>query len=97
MTFTQAIKLHDSGFWKAMSYRDRAMFQLFEDKLCMPWPVFHEAMCKALDRPVYTHEFGLNREGLQKELLGELPAPSLEEILDLIPQEIRVALISQPN
>ena len=94
ITKEQAIQLYNSGFWQTMSYRDRAIFQLHENLLCMPWAVFHEAMCQALDRPVYTHEFGLNREGLKKELMGEIPSPSLEEILDLIPQEIRTVLIS---
>jgi hypothetical protein len=93
ITKEQAIQLYGSGFWETLSYRDRAIFQLHEDLLCMPWQVFHEAMCKALDRAVYTHEFGMNRQGLQKELMGEIPPPSFEEILELIPQDIRTVLV----
>jgi len=69
------------------------MFQLFEDRLCMPFAVFHEAMEKALERPVFTHEFALNYDGLCRELLGEQPAPTFEEIMDLIPAEKRVLLV----
>lgn len=92
MTEQEAIALYDSGFWKEMSFRDRAMFQLFEKRLCMPFSVFHEAMEKALARPVFTHEFGLNLDGLKKELLGEKAAPTIEEIIGLIPEEKRIII-----
>ncbi|OBR54135.1 hypothetical protein [Paraburkholderia tropica] len=90
MTQDEAISLYESGFWKSMSHRDRAMFQMFERRLCMPFSVFHEAIEKTLGRPVFTHEFGLNREGLQKELMCEAPAPTMEEIMNLIPAEKRL-------
>ena len=64
----EAIKLSESEFWKTMSYKERAKFQLFEDKLCMPFEVFHESIEKTLGRPVQTIEFGFNVEGLKKEL-----------------------------
>jgi hypothetical protein len=84
----EAIALYDSGFWKEMDYKERAKFQLFEKLLCMPFGVFHEAVEKALGRPVYTHEFGSgNINNLQRELLGEAPAPTLEEIVSLIPKD----------
>lgn len=92
LTKEQAIALHESGFWQTMSYRDRAMFQMFEAKLCMPFDVFHEAVEKTLARPVYTHEFGLNWGGLQKELLGEQAAPSFDEIVALIPADKLIIL-----
>ena len=93
MTCEEAIKLFESKFWENMSLKERAKFQLFEKRLCMPWHIFHEAVEKTLGRPVYTHEFGLNRKGLQKELLGEAPAPSLKEIVDLIPKDKRIVVI----
>ena len=60
MTREQAIELAESKFWESMSFRERATFQLFEEKMCMPFDVFHEAIVKTLGRPVWTHEFGLN-------------------------------------
>lgn len=86
MTKEQAM----SRFWEGMNYRERAMFQLFEPLLCMPFNVFHEAVEKALHRPVYTHEFGLNWAGLQAEIHGEQSSPTLEEIINLIPADKRV-------
>jgi len=86
MTKKQAKKLYDSKFWTGMTFKERAIFQLFEDRLCMPFDVFHEAVEKALGRPVWTHEFAY-AESLRKELLGEKPRPTFEEILNLIPKE----------
>lgn len=90
MTREEAITLFESKFWEQMSLEERAKFQLFERKLCMPFDLFHEAVEKTLGRPVFTHEFGLNWEGLQKELLGESPHPTMEEIINLIPKNKRI-------
>jgi hypothetical protein len=95
ITEEQAIKLHDSGWWIGLEPRDIVKFQLFEDRLCMPFDVFHEALEKALGRPVWTHELGLNHEGLQKEFLGEAERPTMEEIINLIPEEKRIIIVDE--
>lgn len=97
LTREQAVALHDSRFWESMTFRERAEFQMNTDLLCMPFGIFHEAIEKTLGRPVYTHEFGLNVEGLRAELRGERPAPTLQEILDLIPAENRVIVLRTPT
>jgi len=89
MTKEQAVALADSKFWEDMSYRERATFQLFEERLCMPFDIFHEAVEKTLGRPVWTHEFASSKQ-LQAELIGEKAAPSFEEIINLIPKEKRI-------
>ena len=94
MTEDEAIRLAKSEFWKDLTLRERAVFQLFEDRLCMPFDVFHEAIEKTLGRPVFTHEFGLNRKGLQTELMGDAPPPTTEEIINLIPPEKRVIVVT---
>lgn len=67
MTRKEAIALHDSKFWETMSFEERAKFQLFEAKLCVPFNVFHEAVEKTLGRSVWIHEFGSsNVENLRK-------------------------------
>lgn len=96
MTEEQAIALGNSGWWEGLSYRERAEFQLIEDRLCMPFEVFHEAVEKTLGRPVYTHEFGLARKELISELTGDRPAPTLEDILNLIPADKRLILVAIP-
>ena len=92
LTKQEAIDLYHSNFWEKMNYKDRALFQLINDRLCMPFDVFHEAIRKALNRPVWTHEMALNRQELINELLGKKSAPSFEEIINLIPKEKRIII-----
>ena len=86
LTKEQATKLSESEWWLTQSPHDIVRFQLFEEMLCMPFAAFQEAVEKALGRPVFTHEFGLNWEGLKKEFLGEAEPPTLEEIINMIPE-----------
>ena len=92
MSEEEAKKLYDEEFWKPLSHRERATFQLYSKRLCMPFDVFHEAVEKALGRSVWTHEFALNYSGLIKELNGEAEPPSFQEIVELIPEEKRIIL-----
>ena len=92
MTKNEAIALYESEWWKHLTDFERAKFQLFEDKLCMPFDVFHKSIEATLDRPVCKHEFGRNHDGLQKELLGDAPAPTIQEIMDLIPEDKRIVV-----
>jgi hypothetical protein len=85
LTSEEAIAFGEGGEWKAWTPLQRAAFQMTQEMLCMPFDEFHKAITEALGRPVYTHEFGLNREGLIRELAGQANAPSLDEILALIP------------
>lgn len=93
----KALALFESKWWEGLEPKEVAKFQMVTDELCMPFPKFHEAMEKALDRPVFTHEFGLNREGLWLELIGEKDPPTMEEIINLIPEEKRIIVISPMN
>jgi len=92
LTREQALALYDSGFWQTMTYEERAKFQMLNDRLCMPFDVFAEAITKYLGRPIYTHEYGLNREGLMKEVFKGAPPPTLDEIINLIPKDKLVIL-----
>ena len=90
-TKEQAIAFNEDKLYEPMSYRERAELQLFQQRLCMPFDVFHEAIEKALSRPIYTHEFAFIDE-LRKEFLGEKEPPTLEEILSLISKEKLIIL-----
>jgi len=92
LTREQAIALVESGWWKEKSAEEIVRFQLFTERLCMPFHLFHEALESALGRSVWTHELGLNVEGIKKEFLKEQAAPSFEEILSLIPQDKLIVL-----
>lgn len=86
LTKEQAIAFGENKCYEDMTYRQIAEFQIEQDKLCMPFNVFHEAMEKTLGRPVFTHEFAF-RDGIRKELYGEKKPPTFEEICALIPKE----------
>ena len=90
----EAIEFYESDKWKEWPARAIAGFQLFQEKLCVPFDVFHEAIEKALNRPVWTHGFGLNHDGLIAEYLGQSPAPTFEEIMNMIPEEKRIIVVT---
>ena len=92
MTKEEALKLIDAKWWVGKTYREIAEFQMAEERLCCPFDIFHEAVEKTLNRPVWTHEFGLDWEGLKKELYGERKPPCLLDILKLLPSEKTVVV-----
>ena len=88
----KAIALGESKWWEGMTARDICSVQLFTEELCCPFQVFHKAIEEALGRPVWTHEFGLNYDGIVAEFLGEKQPPTMQEIIDLIPAEKRIVI-----
>lgn len=92
LTQEQALAFYESGVWRDMSDEGRVKFQLFQDRLAMPFDVFQGAVEKVLGRPVYTHEFGSSGR-LKEEYLGKRPAPTFQEIVELIPPDKRVLVL----
>ena len=94
LTTEQAIAFSDSKIYENWTSEQIVRFQLFQKKLCMDFSVFHKAIEEVLDRSVFTHEFGMNYDGIVKEYLGEKEPPTFEEIIELIPEDKRI-IISQ--
>jgi len=93
MSRDDAIALGKSGVWRQWSFRQRALFQLRCERLCMPFDVYHEAISKAIGRDVYNIELGMNREGLYAELMGQGEAPTFDDILAMIPDGVDVVIV----
>jgi len=93
ITKQQAIEMCQSNWWEGMSDRDVATFQMHNRLLCMPFDIFQATMERVLDRPVMTHEFA-DWEGMRQELMGERPAPTLEEIVGLISIDKRIVIFA---
>lgn len=89
LTEQQAIDLYNSNFWETLSNFDRVQFQLFTERLCMPFDIYHKALEIVLKRAVFIHELVISHN-LQQEFLGETPPPTLENIINLIPVEKRM-------
>jgi len=91
LTEDEAITLAESEVWKTWSDGEVAFFQIHQDKLCVPFTRFHEAVEKALGRPVWTHEFA-QTDLLKAELAGMRTAPSMEDIIGMLPPEKTVVV-----
>lgn len=89
-----ALALYATEWWKRRSATEIAHHQLHVAELCCPFDVFHQALEKALGRPVWTHEMGLNWDGLVDELNGDKPMPSFEDIVNLVPEHKRLVVAS---
>lgn len=85
-TYEEALAYYNSGQWKNLTAQEITSMGLYQDRLCMPFDVILDAASNALNRPVYTHEF-LNPQRLKDELAGVVGEPTLQEIIDLIPNE----------
>lgn len=92
-----ALALAYSRWWEGKSPKEIARFQLFTDELCIPFSLFHEALEKSLGRPVWTHELALNYEGIVREFLGQDSAPSMQDIINLIPEDKRILIVTSTN
>lgn len=84
-----AIALFDSKWWIGKTPREIAKVGLLTAELCLPFDILQNAVEKALGRPVFTHEFALNFDGIVQELIGERDAPTLQQIIELIPADKR--------
>ena len=93
LTKEQAIACADNELWKSLDMNQRASFQLQQNLLCMPFEEFHKAVEKSLGRPVFTHELGMNREGLIAELQGKSPTPSFEQIINILQADKTVVIM----
>ncbi len=86
MTKEQAVKLYNSDKWESWTDEQIVRLQLFQDKLCIEWIRFHQAVEKVLGRSVYTHEFGSEGK-LREEYLGQKKAPTIVEIINQLPNK----------
>lgn len=93
LTKQQAINFHNSGIWQDMTLQQCFDFQFNQKLLCMPFDRFHEAAEHVLGRPVYTHEFAYPDQ-LRAEYYGEKEAPTLDDIINLIPAEKRILIFT---
>lgn len=85
MTKEQAIKLFESKFWEDMTATQVALFQLQEEKLCMPFDIFHGCVEEALGYPVMTHEFAFGgADRMLKEIIMKSLPNYAEDILNVI-------------
>ncbi|GAF74934.1 unnamed protein product [marine sediment metagenome] len=98
MTQEEAIKLGESKWWEGQTNKEIIDFQLYEERLCLPFGVYHKAVEACLQRPVYTHEFA-DTEALKRELEGKEAAPQspLESLQRVAPHLAGKIMMFNPN
>jgi hypothetical protein len=98
ITESEAIKIYESGLYNDWTDREKCDFQLFQDRLAMPFGCFKEAMKNCLGRPVFSHEFSeTNRSKLTAEYLGERQAPTFDEIVAILSPEKIILVENLPS
>jgi hypothetical protein len=85
LTQKHAIALAESRIWEEWDLPIRALFQIHQNKLCMPFNVFQEAVEKTLNRPVFTHEFSSPYLlGLKNELMESVDSSALVQFAKIM-------------
>lgn len=96
LTQAEAIAKVETKWWEGKSYKEIVDFQLYEERLCMPFDKFHEAVGKVLARPVFTHEFA-DFKTLQEEYEGKREYKGLQESIErIIPPDKPIIFIETP-
>lgn len=67
-----------------------AEMRVLGETLEVPFGLVHGRIEQLVGRPVWTHEMGLNWEGLCKEARWASRSATVNEIIDLIPAEKRI-------
>jgi hypothetical protein len=88
LTQKQAIAFAESGTWRDWDFRTRALFQVHQNRMCIPLEEYYKALSQTLGRDIYRHEPYLNQPQLREELMGVVGAPCLDQIIALLPQNI---------
>lgn len=86
ITEEEALAKAKTEWWKRCTPREIALTQLEDNRLCMPFNLFHKAVEDALGRPVYTCEFA-DPDLLLKELHGQVPKATLSDVLSKLPND----------
>lgn len=87
LTREQAIAFYESGQWKDLDEEELVKLQLFQERVCIPFVIFHKACNKVFDRSIFSHEFADTKK-LKEEYLGQRPDPTLEEIFEPIKDKL---------
>ena len=94
-TREEAIAISEREEWKKLSDRDLVTLQFIQERLFVPFGVFHEKTEAVLGRPVFTHEFAF-RDHLIDELMGRKKKATFNDVIDLLPAE-KTAVVIIPD
>lgn len=84
LTQEEAVKLFDSEEWKTWTPYQRAITQMTQDRLFMPFGEFHRAVEEVLGRGIDSLEMAAMRQSLIAELAEKAPKDALPTTISLI-------------
>ena len=84
LTKEEALSIYETSWWKDMPDLEVARIQLGQRRLCMEFVDFHDAVERALNRGVFTHEF-VDTASLLEELNGARNPPTMDQIMGKLP------------
>lgn len=93
LTEVQAVAVAETGAWKKLTKVQLAMAQLQQGRLFCNFGEFQLAVDELLGRPTWTHEYA-EPWLLWAEYKGEKTPPTMQEILDLLPEEKRILVMT---
>ena len=87
-------KYPNNKWWRLDDPIEIAKYQLFEEILMVDFSTFHEGVEKLLGRPVFTHEFGLNYDGLKEEATKAIALLDSNESLET-PEKYKIKKVQE--
>jgi hypothetical protein len=90
LTEEEATAFYHGNKWQAWDAKTRAIFQLQQERMCMPFKVFRESIEESLGRKIIPYELLSASDSLLRELQGLADPPSLEDVLALVPPHHKV-------
>lgn len=78
----KAIYIYDNQLYKKLTDEEQFLFQINESKLAMPWSHFHAMTEKAVNGPVWTHEFA-NPDCIKARYKGTAKVYTMDELISM--------------
>ncbi len=85
LTKQESLSFFKNNLWENMSAKERAQFQIIQDRLCMPMYIFIDSVAETLNRSVTPVELVINRESIINELFDNDKLFNFEELVKMIP------------
>lgn len=98
LTQAAAMKFAELKADQYMNSGEIAMFQMLQEKLCMPISTFKAALSETIGRPIHTHELVTQRKLIFDELFGkERSYPSFEYMMAKFGSDVRGQIMEAQN
>jgi len=94
LTKTQAVAFIETKAYEDLTYKQIADFQILQERVCVPFSVYHGAATEATGRCIMSDELyhPLGMKGIIIDLMKKAPISTFDEIMELIPAGKRIEI-----